>query len=55
MYLPDDIWIEIKKYIFKTDEMKQYDKFVKYFMEWSQFINKIKFKHETYEQMLYDN
>ena len=25
MYFPDDIWNEIKKCIFKTNEMKKYD------------------------------
>lgn len=55
MYLPQDIWIEIKRYMFKTKEMKKYDTFVKYFSEWAQFINNIKFKDEPYEQAQYNN
>ena len=55
MFFPTDVWIEIKKYLFKTHEMKEYDKFVIYFNKWSKFINNLKFKYEPYEQMLYDN
>ena len=55
MYLPDDIWHEIKRYMFKSIEMKKYDKFVKYFNKKITFVNNLKFKNEPYEQMLYDS
>ena len=44
MFFPQDVWIEIKKYMFKTNEMKEYDKFVIYFNNWSKFIKHLKFK-----------
>ena len=27
MYIPNDVWLNIKSYMFKTPEMKKYDDF----------------------------
>ena len=55
MYIPDDIWREIKKFMFKTPEMKKYDIFIKNFKNKINRINSVIFKNEPYEQMMYNS
>lgn len=55
MYIPDDIWIEIKKFMFKTPEMKKFDIFIQNFKNKINRINSVIFKNEPYEQMMYNS
>ena len=55
MYIPDDIWREIKKFMFKTPEMKKYDIFIQNFKNKINRINSVIFKNEPYEQMMYNS
>ena len=55
MYIPDDIWREIKKFMFKTPEMKKYDIFIQNFNKKINRINGVIFKNEPYEQMMYNS
>lgn len=55
MYIPDDIWREIKKFMFKTPEMKKYDIFINHFKFKINIINNLKFPNEPYEQMMYNS
>lgn len=55
MYIPNDVWIYIKSFMFKTLEMKKFDIFIKDLDYKMNVINNIKFHNEPYEQMLYNS
>ena len=55
MYIPNDIWIYIKSFIFKTSEMKKFDIFIQDLNYKMNIINNIRFENEPYEQMMYDS
>ena len=55
MYIPNDIWIYIKSFMFKTPEMKNYDNFIESFNYKINDINNIQFTNEPYSQMMYDS
>ena len=53
MYIPNDIWQIIKKFMFKTPEMKEYDIFINNFKLKINIINNLQFPNEPYEEMMY--
>ena len=54
MYIPDDVWnYIIKKFLFKTKEMKEYDKFVINFKNKIKKINFIKKRNNVLEDYLF--
>lgn len=53
-YLPKGVWLHIKSFLFKTHEMKQYDKLVKDFDYLCKVKNELKFPGEPYERFLYE-
>ena len=54
VYIPDDLWFQIKKYMFKTQEMKNYDDFTLLYKYSVKLTETIKFSDEPMEQMIYD-
>ena len=54
MYIPNDVWLNIKSYMFKTPEMKKYDDFTLLYKYSVKLTETIKFSNEPMEQMLYD-
>ena len=55
MYIPNDVWIYIKSFMFKTPEMRNYDNFIESFNYKINDINNIQFTNEPYSQMMYDS
>ena len=55
MYIPDDIWLYIKSFMFKTPEMKKFDIFITDLDYKIKIINNIRFENEPYEQMMYNS
>ena len=53
MYIPNDIWIYIKSYMFKTKHMKNYDNVMKEFIEMKRRAESLVF--HSYDQFLYDS
>ena len=54
VYIPDELWFQIKKYMFKTEEMKNYEDFTLLYKYSVKLAKTIKFSHEPMEQMMYD-
>lgn len=54
VYIPHDLWFQIKKYMFKTQEMKNYEDFTLLYKYSVKLAETITFPHEPMEQMMYD-
>ncbi len=54
MYLPNGVWLHIKSFLFKTPEMKLYDKLVSDFDYLCKIKNELTFPGEPYERFLYE-
>lgn len=54
VYIPDELWFQIKKYMFKTEEMKKYEDFTLLYKYSVKLAKTIKFSDEPMEQMIYD-
>ena len=54
MYIPNDIWIYIKSYMFKTKHMKKYDNVMKEIIQMKKKADNMVFNC-TYSQRLYNS
>ncbi len=55
MDFPEDVWWHVKTFVFKSAEMKRYDVFVTSFNDRATMVRNLEFRHDPYEQMLYDS